>query len=127
MSRRITLTQGDTRPLSVISMQDVLGNPLDVSNASDVVRLKLREIGSTTVKDTIVCNKLPGFLSDDGVTVDSTAPYDTPGKGGRIEVPWTSLATDTAGEFEGEVEITFGDGRVQTLPRRVPITVLEQM
>ena len=87
----------------------------------------MREIGATAVKDTIVCNKLAGRLGDDGVTVDSTTPYETPGKGGRIEVPWTTLATDTVGEFEGEVEITFGSGRVQTLPRRVPISVLEQM
>lgn len=127
MTRRIELTQGDLRPLHRLSLTDRLGQPIDVSGVQDVVRLKIRAINATAVKETIVCNKLPGRLLEDGVTIETSAPYDLPGRGGRIEIPWTALATDTVGEFEGEIEITFGDGRPQTAPRRVPISILEQM
>jgi hypothetical protein len=126
-TRRILLTEGDTRPLSVLALDDALGRPLDISGTSDVVRFKLRALNATAIKATIVCNKLVGRLTDDGETIETTAPYDTPGRGGRVEIPWTVEATSAAGEYEGEVEITFGDGRVQTLPKRVPVTILEQM
>lgn len=114
-SERMKLVQGDTRPPVVVSLTDVDG-PIDLSDGDTVLVMYFRAEGDTTVLATIPGSKLVGKEEDDG-TVNTTAPYDVPGKGGRCLFPWVehpeALAGDP-GNYEGEVEITFPDGTIQT-------------
>lgn len=124
MANKIKLVQGDTLPALVISVVDrETGEALDLSDA--VTLFKLRAVGSNVVKESVATSKLTGWVNTDGDLI-VTAPYDTPGRGGRIAVQWTETALDTAGEFEGEVEATFGDGSVQTVYDLIRITIRPQ-
>lgn len=122
---KIKLVQGDTLPALVVSVVDKdTGDPLDVSEATSL--FKFRQVGSSVVKDTITCGKLPGWKNPDGDII-TTAPYDTPGKGGRLIVYWNPTSLDTIGEFEGEVEVTFLNGKVQTIYEVIKFAVRPQL
>lgn len=114
MTEKIPLVQGDTRPQLLFSLTDEKNNdePIDLTGAS--AALKMREVGATALKATLPCGLLPGRVLDDG-TIDAAAPYDVPGRGGRLYMDWTADALDTAGDFEAEIEITFADGQQQTV------------
>jgi hypothetical protein len=68
--------------------------PIDVTGSS--VKLRLRDLGSTTVKSTLNC------------TVTS-------GTEGKVATNFPTGTLDTAGTFEGELEITFSSGGIQTV------------
>jgi hypothetical protein len=68
--------------------------PIDVTGSS--VKLRLRELGSTTVKSTLNC------------TVTS-------GTEGKVATNFPTGTLDTAGTFEGELEITFSSGGIHTV------------
>ena len=68
--------------------------PIDVTGAS--VKLRLRELGSTAVKSTLTCT-----VSD--------------GINGKVITDFPAGTLDTAGTFEGELEITFSSGGIQTV------------
>ena len=114
MADKIKLVQGDTRPQLILSLtDDTTGGPIDVSGAT--VRLKFRAAGSTTLIATMVATNLPGFVQPDG-SIITTSPYDVAGKGGRCVISWSSTAlSGDAGDYEGEIEITFSDTTIQTV------------
>jgi hypothetical protein len=60
------------------------------------VRLRLRELGSTAVKSTLTC-------------------AITDGSAGKVATDFPTGTLDTAGTFEGEIEITFSGGGIQTV------------
>lgn len=68
--------------------------PIDLTGAE--VRLRIRALGSSTVKSTLLC----------------TVSEPTLGKA-FTDFPTGTL--DTAGTFEGEIEITFASGGIQTI------------
>lgn len=112
MSGKIEVVQNDTRPNVVINMTDKFTDlPIDISGTTVVV--KLRIVGTTAIKETLVCTLLPGLLQDDG-SISTTAPYNTPGKGGRFVIVWSNTALNTAADMEAEIVVTYGDGTVQT-------------
>lgn len=98
MSEKIKLVQGDTRPALIITLTDeTTGSPIGISGATPV--LKFRAVGSTTVLSTIT-----------GVVTD--------GVNGVVAFYWASQPTSLdveAGDYEGEIEITFADGQKQTV------------
>jgi len=108
-SDTLNLVTGDTLPELTFTLRDsnaaVSGQTLDPNNSAtwapiDVtgasVKLRLRELGSTTVKSTLAC------------TVTS-------GTGGTVATDFPTGTLDTAGTFEGEIEITFSAGGIQTV------------
>jgi hypothetical protein len=113
MAERIKLVQGDTRPQIVISCKNQLGAAIPFPGGS--VKLYFRAEGSSTLLQTINGTLLAGFVNDDG-SITSTAPYDVDGSGGRASFnrPAGALNVD-AGNYEGEIEITFADGTIQTV------------
>lgn len=105
----LKLVTGDTLPELTFTLRDsqtaapgktldsndsTTWSPIDVTGSS--VKLRLRELGSTTVKSTLNC------------TV-------TNGTGGKVATNFPTGTLDTAGTFEGELEITFSTGGIQTV------------
>jgi hypothetical protein len=97
MSEKILLVQGDTRPAIVCTLLDEVSEaPIGLTGATP--RLNFRAPGSATILTTIT-----GSVTDgpNGVCVfhPATAPE----------------MLDGFGYFEGEIEITFADGQIQTV------------
>ena len=108
-SETIKLVTGDTEPMLTITLRDAntaapgqtldendsnTWAPIDLTGAT--VRLRMRAIGSTTVKSFLtmaISNALNGVVT--------------------TNFPTGTL--DTSGTFEGEIEITYPTGGIQTL------------
>jgi hypothetical protein len=113
MADKIKLVQGDTKPNLIVNLTDqTTGLPIGIVGATP--RLKLRASGSSTISATLIGTPIAGFLQEDG-TVNSNAPYNVAGAGGRCVFAWTTDSLAVAGDFDGEVEITFSDGSIQTV------------
>ena len=118
----VQLVQGDTRPTLQLFLYDATTNkPFDFSDGGDVVQFLLRPAGKP-IKETLVCQKLPGTVNEAGEVVYGD-PYTLAGSGGRAEVHWTPTALDTAGTFEGKAEVLWHDGTQQTMVDKIPITI----
>lgn len=98
MTEKIKLVQGDTRPALVCNItDDTTGNVIDISGAT--VLLKFRALGATTLQATVT-----------GVVTD--------GPNGQVTFyPATApeMLAGAAGDYEGEIEITFVGGQIQTV------------
>lgn len=105
MAERIKLVQGDNLPYIKLALKNADGTPLDVADATVVV--KFRAAGSETTRTTIPCT----FLSDGS---DGLVQFNFPGD--TLDVP--------AGAYEGEVEIDFA-GQIQTVYTLLKFTVRE--
>ncbi|OUW94921.1 MAG: hypothetical protein CBD88_05065 [Flavobacteriales bacterium TMED228] len=108
-SETIKLVTGDTEPMLTITLRDAntaapgqtldendsnTWAPIDLTGAT--VRLRMRAIGSTTVKSILtmaISNAINGVVT--------------------TNFPTGTL--DTSGTFEGEIEITYPTGGIQTL------------
>jgi len=108
-SDTLNLVTGDTLPELTFTLKDsntaATGSTLDANDDSTwaaidltgaSVRLRIRELGSTTVKSTLTC------------TV-------TDASNGKAATDFPSGTLDTAGVFEGELEVTFSNGGIQTV------------
>lgn len=124
---KIRLVQGDTAPQLQLSMTDQrTRRPLDLSAPGTTARLLFREVGADIVKATMPCFAIAGYVDPETGDVDYRPPYDVAGRGGRLAMDWSADALGTAGEFEGEVEVTFPDGRIQTAFAILKFQVREQ-
>jgi glutamine phosphoribosylpyrophosphate amidotransferase len=96
MAEKIKLVQGDNAPdLYVTLVNSSTNTKLNVSTASVV--MKFREQYGTELKAEITGTKPNG------------------GSDGVVSFTWPDGALDTAGNFEGEIEITYQDGKIQTI------------
>lgn len=95
---KIKLVQGDTRPTLICTLTDEnTGDPINITGAT--VLLKFRRVGATALTATIT-----GSVTN--------------GAGGVVAFFWTDDPTaldGPPGEYEGEIEITFSDGSIQTV------------
>tara|TARA_R110002124_G_scaffold263784_2_gene430251 strand:+ start:8808 stop:9188 length:381 start_codon:yes stop_codon:yes gene_type:complete len=119
----INLVKGDDLPLLVITLRDsnvaasgkILSltnpetwEPLDLTNMS-TIKMKFRKIDGTGTTHTITCTKNLPYI--DGVIV----------------VAWGLTTLDgEAGDYEGEIEITFVGGKVLTIADKFKFLVREQ-
>jgi hypothetical protein len=104
MASKIKLVQGDTRPtLRVTLTDDNTGAVIDLTDAEAV--MFFRKVGETVILDTLT-----------GAVTDAEA--------GQVAFPWnpTTLAT-ALGEYEGEIQVTFADGNIQTAFTKLRFTV----
>ena len=98
MAEKIKLVQGDTRPALVCTITDEnTGAPINVSEAA--VRLKFRLAGSDTLTATVIGTVVDGAAGQ-CVFYPASAPQMLQGE---------------AGDYEGEIEIQFDDGTIQTV------------
>lgn len=108
MQNRINLVQNDTAPDLTIALYDPISNsPIDVSGAT-VVRLYFRPSAGGALK-TLIATKPSG------------------GADGVVSFIWSAGDLATAGDHEGEVEITFASGKIQTVPEKLLFYVREQI
>jgi hypothetical protein len=120
-SQTIETVVGDTRPALVVTIKDSntaasgytldesdsdTWDPIDITGAT--VKLFIRKVGETTLQDT-----LTGVLTDpsNGVVVFTFAA-DT----------W-----EEAGVYDGEVQITYSDGGIQTLQKFIKFKVRDEL
>lgn len=125
MAEKIKLVQGDTRPALVVSLTDQnSGAPLGLNGCTCV--LFFREVGVPAILATLTGTTLPGIVQSDG-TLSFTAPYNLSGAGGRVQFNWgQGDLNQPAGDYEGEIQITFPDGTVQTVYDLLKFKVREE-
>jgi hypothetical protein len=96
MAEKIKLVQGDTRPqVQVTLTEETTGAIINLTGATVVMKFRLT--GSTTVLDTLT-----------GVITNAA--------GGQVVFAWNpgTLNVDP-GDYEGEIQITFSSGEIQTV------------
>jgi len=121
--KSINLVKGDDLPTLEIVLRDsnkaATGQTLDIGDPStwspidltlvSVVRLKFRKIGSSILADTILLNRI------------------TPYTDGKVVMLWNATTLDDGyGDYEGEIEITYTDGKVLTVPDMFKFIVRDQ-
>ena len=122
MANKIKLVKTDTAPPILASLTDVnTGLPIDLTSA--VCLMNFRALGSTTIKSVMPGTLLAGKVKADGISIDLTPPYNVAGAGGRVSFAFQPTTLDTAGEFEGEIKITFPDTTVQHVYNTYKFTV----
>jgi hypothetical protein len=98
MVDKIKLVQGDTKPVLVCTItDDTTGNPISLTGAT--VLLKFRSAGATTLQATVTGSVTNG-PNGQVAFYPATAP---------------AMLLGDAGDYEGEIEITFSDGTIQTV------------
>jgi len=116
-SDTLNLVAGDTLPELTFSLKDsntaAVGTILDPNNSATwapvdltgaTVRLRIRELGSATVKSTLTC------------TVSQPLQ-------GKVITNFPTGTLDTAGTFEAELEVTFASGGIQTVNDLIKLKV----
>ena len=119
-SETLYLVQGDTLPQLKVTIRDqntaAPGKTLDPEDQSTwakvdltgaTVRMKVREVGGTTIKDTLI-----GNLTD--------------AVNGEVVFLFDSDTLDTSGTFEAEIEYTATNGSIQTVYDLIKLQVREQ-
>jgi hypothetical protein len=119
-SETIYLVQGDTLPQLKVTVRDrneaAAGKVLDPEDQStwalvnltgSTVRLRIREVGGTSVKSTLIGNNTNPLI-------------------GEVVFLFDASTLDTAGVFEGEIEYTSGTGGIQTVYELIKLQVREQ-
>lgn len=98
MSEKIRLVQGDTRPALVcIITDDTTGNPIDITGCT--VELKFRALGASTLQATVL-----GAVTNGPIGQVAFYPASAP-----------AMLQGDAGPYEGEIQITFPGGQIQTV------------
>lgn len=110
MAEKIKLVQGDTKPqIKCVITEESTGNIVDLGGSTAL--LKFRATGSTTVLFTLTGVLMPGLEDDDGNVTQYNVgeAYEVPGSGGRVVFRFqTGNLNVEPGQYEGEIEITFG-------------------
>jgi hypothetical protein len=98
MSEKIKLVRNDTAPAIVVTIRDeVTGSTINISGAS--ARLYFRQLGAQELQATVI-----GTLLDPENGVCAFYPSANP-----------DMLSGPAGDYQGEVEITYADGTIQTV------------
>lgn len=124
MAEKIKLVQGDTRPALVVSLTDEnSGAPLGINGAT--CRMYFRALGDSVILATLVGVTLPGIVQEDG-SISFASPYNLSGSGGRVQFNWADGdLNQPAGEYEGEIEVTFPDTTKQTVYDKLKFKIRE--
>jgi|GEM_PF-869924 len=125
MSTKIKLVQGDTKPqIKCVITDEATGIVQNIAGATAL--LKFRAAGSQTIITTLTGVLLPGLELNDG-SISIEGPYLTAGTGGRvIFLPTLMMTNNPAGNYEGELEVTFADASVQTVYALLKFSLREQ-
>lgn len=108
MTDKIKLVQGDTRPALVCTLtDDTTELPIDITGAT--VRMKFRAVGASELQATIT-----GAVTNGPAGQVAFYPASAP-----------EMLSGAAGDYEGEIEITFSDATIQTVYNALKFKVRE--
>lgn len=97
-----TIKQGDTRPLFVVVLKDDFGQPgeapVNLTTAGGTAFFNMRSAGAGATK-----------ISRGTALVTNAAA-------GEVTYSWTAADTNTAGDYEAELEVQWTGGKVETFP-----------
>ena len=96
-------------PALEVFLKDAYGAPVNVTGAT--VKFSMRVKPAGTVK------------------VSAAAATIVTAGGGRVKYAWAAVDTDTADEYEGEFQVTYANGGIQTFPNdsHISITVTDDV
>ena len=101
----------DTASFITRDLKDAFGAPVNVTGAAVVFSMRVKPAGTMKI------------TRQDGVIVNAGI--------GRIRYEWDSSSgdTDTADEYEGEFQVTYANGKIQTFPNdgHIPIVVTDDI
>ena len=99
----------DTASFLTRDLKDAFGAPVNVTAATVVFSMRVKPAG--TLK----------------VTRQTCAIVS--GGTGRVRYEWIAADTDTADEYEGEFQVTYANGKIQTFPNdgHIPIVVTDDV
>jgi hypothetical protein len=126
MAEKLKLVQGDTLPQPKAVITDsTSGLPVNLAGGSAL--MYFRKVGASALLATVPGVLLTGLEADDG-SVSTAAPYNVAGYGGRVAFVWSATDLNVpAGDYEGELQITFADGGVQSVYEFMKFKVRAQM
>ena len=96
--------QNDTVPPLEVFLKDAYGAPVNVTGATIKFSMRVKPAGAVKVNA-------------------ATADIVTAGAG-RVKYAWAATNTDTADTYEGEFQVTFSNGGVQTFPNDGHIAIV---
>lgn len=91
------IKRNDTLPNLDVALSDDRGRPTDLSSISGVV-FNMRS------------------AVDNSAKISGTAASVLDASRGEVRYAWSASDTDTSGTYEGEFQVTFSNGDIQTFP-----------
>ena len=99
----------DTASFLTRDLKDAFGAPVNVTGASVVFSMRVKPAGALKVTRQACAIVTAGT--------------------GRVRYEWTAANTNTADEYEGEFQVTYANGKIQTFPNdgHIPIVVTDDI
>ena len=105
------IKQNDTASFITRDLKDAFGSPVNVTGAAVKFSMRVKPAGSVKVN------------AQDAVIVTAGT--------GRVRYEWASDGsnTDTADEYEGEFQVEYANGKIQTFPNdgHIPIVITDDI
>ena len=103
------IKQNDTASFLTRDLKDAFGAPVNVTAAAVVFSMRVKPAGTVKV-DEQECTIVTAGI-------------------GRVRYEWTATNTNTADEYEGEFQVTYANGKIQTFPNDgyIPIVVTDDI
>jgi hypothetical protein len=103
------IKQNDTASFLTRDLKDAFGAPVNVTGAAVKFSMRVKPAGTVKVDD------------EDAVIVTAGT--------GRVRYEWTAANTNTADEYEGEFQVTYANGKIQTFPNDgyIPVVITDDI
>ena len=103
------IKQNDTASFLTRDLKDAFGAPVNVTGAAVKFSMRVKPAGTIKVDD------------EDAVIVTAGT--------GRVRYEWTAANTNTADEYEGEFQVTYANGKIQTFPNdgHIPVVITDDI
>ena len=103
------IKEGDTASFITRDLKDAFGAPVNVTGATVVFSMRVKPAGTLKV------TRQPCVIVTAGT--------------GRVRYEWIADDTDTADEYEGEFQVSYANGKIQTFPNdgHIPIVITDDI
>ena len=99
----------DTASFITRELKDAFGATVNVTGARVVFSMRVKPAGA--------------------IKVDAETAVIVTGGTGRVRYEWIAANTNTADEYEGEFQVTYANGKIQTFPNdgHIPVVVTDDI